>query len=207
MAACNDTNCPDLNAVIGPLGAPVRKWLQLRLFHFLATEAQALQFEKRVCGGKVGGGGCFALPVPRSSKRSLMMAKLYELSRLQGEGSRRQQTKKVEACVGQKGFFFFLIPRLGICLDAPSGRTGGETNGGLSRTEGGRRQRGRRWWCWRSWCFDHTSKHQSPIFNSGPWGLAFRKTDSGLIILAKAVFMMCYKPPGCQMVTVHRLTK
>lgn len=41
MAACNDTNCPDLNAVIGPLGALARKWLQLRLFHFLATKAQA----------------------------------------------------------------------------------------------------------------------------------------------------------------------
>lgn len=41
MAACNDTNCPDLNAVIGPLGALARKWLQLRLFHFLATEARA----------------------------------------------------------------------------------------------------------------------------------------------------------------------
>lgn len=41
MAACNDTNCPDLNAVIGPLGTLVRKWLQLRLFHFLATESRA----------------------------------------------------------------------------------------------------------------------------------------------------------------------
>lgn len=41
LAACNDTNCPDLNAVIGPLGALARKWLQLRLFHFLATEARA----------------------------------------------------------------------------------------------------------------------------------------------------------------------
>lgn len=41
MAACNDTNCPDLNAVIGPLGTLARKWLQLRLFHFLATEARA----------------------------------------------------------------------------------------------------------------------------------------------------------------------
>lgn len=40
-AACNDTNCPDLNAVIGPLGALERKWLQLRLFHFLATQARA----------------------------------------------------------------------------------------------------------------------------------------------------------------------
>lgn len=40
-AACNDTNCPDLNAVIGPLGALERKWLQLRLFHFLATRARA----------------------------------------------------------------------------------------------------------------------------------------------------------------------
>lgn len=41
MAACNDTNCPDLNAVIGPLGTLARKWLQLRLFHFLATESWA----------------------------------------------------------------------------------------------------------------------------------------------------------------------
>lgn len=40
-AACNDTNCPDLNAVIGPHGALERKWLQLRLFHFLATQARA----------------------------------------------------------------------------------------------------------------------------------------------------------------------
>lgn len=95
MAACNDTNCPDLNAVIGPLGAPARKWLQLRLFHFLATEAQDLQFEKKGGGvGVEGLGGCFALPVPRSSKRSLMMAKLYELSRLQGGRGRAGNKQK-----------------------------------------------------------------------------------------------------------------
>lgn len=71
MAACNDTNCPDLNTVIGALGALARKWLQLRLFHFLATEAWAYNLK----------GKCFALPVPRSLKCSLMKAKLYELSR------------------------------------------------------------------------------------------------------------------------------
>lgn len=48
MAACNDTNCPDLNAVIGPLGTLVRKWLQLRLFHFLATVAQAYNLKKEM---------------------------------------------------------------------------------------------------------------------------------------------------------------
>lgn len=72
LAACNDTNCPDLNTVIGPLGALVRKWLQLRLFHFLATEAQAYKLR----------GKCFTLSVPRSLKCSLMKAKLYKLSRL-----------------------------------------------------------------------------------------------------------------------------
>lgn len=65
-AACNDTNCPDLNAVIGPLGALERKWLQLRLFHFLATQAWAYNLK----------GKRFALPVPRSLKCSLMKAKL-----------------------------------------------------------------------------------------------------------------------------------
>lgn len=76
LAACNDTNCPDLNAVIGPLGTLARKWLQLRLFHFLATVARACNFE---------GGKCFALPAPRSLKCSLMKAKLYKLSRVQEE--------------------------------------------------------------------------------------------------------------------------
>lgn len=40
-----------------------------------------------------------------------MMAKLYELSRPQGEGPRRQQTEKVEACAGQKGFLFNSLAR------------------------------------------------------------------------------------------------
>ncbi len=80
MAACNDTNCPDLNAVIGPLGALARKWVQLRLFHFLATEAWAYNLK----------GKCFALPVPHSLKCSLMKAKLYELSRLQGGGNKQK---------------------------------------------------------------------------------------------------------------------
>lgn len=48
MAACNDTNCSDLNAVIGPLGTLVRKWLQLRLFHFLATKAQAYNLKREM---------------------------------------------------------------------------------------------------------------------------------------------------------------
>lgn len=46
MAPCNDTNCPDLNAVIGPLATLLRKWLQLRLFHFLATMAQVYNLKK-----------------------------------------------------------------------------------------------------------------------------------------------------------------
>lgn len=61
-AACNDTNCPDLNAVIGPLGALERKWLQLRLLHFLATQTRA--------GHSKEGGKLSALPVPRSLKRA-----------------------------------------------------------------------------------------------------------------------------------------
>lgn len=86
MAACNDINCPDLNAVIGPLGALARKWLQLRLFHFLATLVQAYNFK----------GKRSALPVPCSLKCSLMKPKLYKLSRCQGRGA---TNRKVEACV------------------------------------------------------------------------------------------------------------
>lgn len=48
MAACNDTNCPDLNAVIGPLSTLARKWLQLRLFHFLATKAWACDLKEEM---------------------------------------------------------------------------------------------------------------------------------------------------------------
>lgn len=97
MAACNDTNCPDLNAVIGPLGAPARKWLQLRLFHFLATEAQALQFEKRVCG-EAGGLLCITCAPQLETKPN--DGKIVRIKQTSGGGAAEATNRKSRSMCG-----------------------------------------------------------------------------------------------------------
>lgn len=179
MAACNDTNCPDLNTVIGPLSTLVRKWLQLRLFHFLATQAWVYNLK----------GKCFALPVPRSLKCSLMKAKLYKLSRLQWG---KQQTEKWKH-VCQMGFLVNSVARLeptGICLLERSGKTRGYTNTGrlYNWTQGDAVRRGL------------TLASKSPVFNSKLQAEVCCKTNPGQIILQNIYDVLLL---WCQLGRVH----
>lgn len=91
MAACNDTNCPDLNAVIGPLGTLLRKWLQLRLFHFLATKAQAYNLKREML--------CIT-----SALQLKMQPNEGEIVQVQQTPGEEATNTKVEACVCQMGF-------------------------------------------------------------------------------------------------------
>lgn len=130
-----------LNAVIGPLSAAVRKWLQLRLFHFLATQDPGPAIWKKE-EGEVGvqwrrrGGGslCITCTPQYHQNRDLMTAELCKIKQTWGGGrslARQPAEKWKHMCVRAQISFFFFFACLFFCWFCdwkyrlePSGTTG-----------------------------------------------------------------------------------